>query len=217
MKIIQNYKISKEDLLLENPYLNEIEKLKQKIKKTAEEQEMQVLSSFREELICRYSFSVPTIDILKILKAQSPIIEIGAGNGYWAFCLSQMGADIIAFDSHPPEESLPFPYGDINDQNYWFDEEWYNVHKGNELTAASHADRALFLCWPTFHNTMSSETLNNYIKAGGKKLIYIGDPVSSGDIFFHQKLKNQRLLLEQCLWSWERNDEKLFIYELATA
>ena len=64
----------------------------------------------------------------------TPLIEIGAGSGYWAMCLARAGADIIAYDSRPPGEDSPFdPLGG----NRWFEEEWFNVMEGDASMAGT--------------------------------------------------------------------------------
>ena len=39
---------------------------------------------------------------LRTILAYSPLVEIGAGTGYWARLLRQLGADIVCYDAVPP-------------------------------------------------------------------------------------------------------------------
>lgn len=58
----------------------------------------------RDRLVARYSWAIPNAAALRALAAAAPLIEIGAGNGYWAYLLRQLGVDILAFDANPPLE-----------------------------------------------------------------------------------------------------------------
>ena len=50
----------------------------------------------------RYTYVVPTSNLLTVLCSRAPIVELGAGTGYWAYLLRQMDVDIIAYDLVPP-------------------------------------------------------------------------------------------------------------------
>src|SRR6202050_3520431 len=52
----------------------------------------------------RYSYVFPDDRSLTALAALGPLVEIGAGTGYWAFRLRALGVDIVAFDQAPPDE-----------------------------------------------------------------------------------------------------------------
>jgi len=53
-------------------------------------------------LIARnYSFALPTKESLEALLALSPLVDIGAGNGHWAYRLKKLGADIVAVAHFP--------------------------------------------------------------------------------------------------------------------
>ncbi len=41
-------------------------------------------------------------EALKALAGVGPLLEVGAGTGYWAFLLRQAGVAVTAVDSHPP-------------------------------------------------------------------------------------------------------------------
>ena len=65
-------------------------------------------------------------------------MEIGAGGGYWARLLRDVGVDILAFDTCPPE---------LND---WAGgaAPWTSILKGGEEVLIDHAERAVFVSWP---------------------------------------------------------------------
>jgi hypothetical protein len=204
---ISRYTVEPGDAIISNPYLMEVlEKLSVPSNsdplKTAN-----ALTRYRQDFVTRYAFSIPTIDIISIIAAYSPIVEIGAGSGYWAMCLTQLGVDIIAYDKNPPEERIPW----WEPANSWFDTEWYAVYEGDESIGAAHADRSLFLCWPEYGSPMAFNALNAYAAAGGRIVIYIGDRKSSADEKFFHLMDGYELLSRRKLWGWFGIDDQLEI------
>ncbi len=87
--------------------------------------------------ICSYfSWAVPNHDALQALLALGPLVELGAGTGYWAWLLTRMGADIIAYDVAESHEG----------QGYRFRHQL--VRDGGVEALKSSGKRALLLCWP---------------------------------------------------------------------
>ena len=39
---------------------------------------------------------------LALLAARAPLVEVGAGTGYWAAALRRRGVDVLAYDLNPP-------------------------------------------------------------------------------------------------------------------
>jgi hypothetical protein len=81
----------------------------------------------------RYSFAIPTDAGFATLARYSPIVELGAGIGYWAFLLRRRRVDRVAYDLAPPHQ-MPNP-------NRFRPLIWRPVD-----TLAVHGDRALYLC-----------------------------------------------------------------------
>jgi hypothetical protein len=52
---------------------------------------MEVLKSMRRKLVAAYAWAIPSHLALEALSRYSPLIELGAGTGYWAFCVRQIG------------------------------------------------------------------------------------------------------------------------------
>ena len=108
------------------------------------------LNQFRESIAdaCRHGFAfpVPTDEALTELAALSPLLELGAGTGYWASLLRRRGADILATDSNPPDaESL-------NNLYHVSAAPGARVHKvDGAVEAAAHPERALVLMYPYSH------------------------------------------------------------------
>jgi len=210
---ILDYKISGDDLRIYNPYLKKLKKIIDENRCLGKRGIADLLISQRHDIVSEYSFTIPYYDILGKIASYSPIVEIGAGSGYWARCLSEMGADVIAYDSFPPGEQNAWEW---EKGNSWFDDTWYGIIEGDESAAASHPDRALFMAWPMPMNPMAYNTLIQYKNAGGRTLIYVGDPhpASSGDEHFYLELEKYREIERVELFSWPGIHEKLLIYSL---
>ena len=77
--------------------------------------------------------NTPTVEFLK---AYTPIVEAGAGTGYWAWELQKAGIDVVPTD---PSPEIRFPEATP----------WTKVLPlAGPQAAATHPDRNLLLCWP---------------------------------------------------------------------
>lgn len=148
------------DLPVKIEYLEEVNELRdtlpdwntlyQNNKKVASEERYNQLVRLRvigESLVHKYSWAIPDIQALKIIKNFAPIIELGAGNGYWSSLLRQMSVDIIAYDREVDSSTCHT-----------------EVLKGSPkvLKDAKHKDRTLMLCYPDEDSTLSLEALKFY-------------------------------------------------------
>jgi hypothetical protein len=118
----------------------------------------------RVACVRRYAFAVPDAPALAAIARYSPIVELGAGTGYWAYLLRAQGVDIVAYDLAPPDRS-PNAYK-LDPRT------WTEVRPGGVDILADYPDRALFLCWPGYRDSFADEALAAY---HGNRLIYIGE------------------------------------------
>lgn len=91
------------------------------------------------ELVRAYSEAIPTLEALKLLATLSPLVELGAGAGYWARLLRDLGTEVVAYDPAEPES------------NKWTAKlpAWTEVRLGDAAAALTeHPDRVPFACWP---------------------------------------------------------------------
>lgn len=68
----------------------------------------------RERLVEEYSWAVPTKDVIQYCSEFDDLLEVGAGNGYWASLIEEMDGDIRATDKSPPDNT----YTDIEDLSW---------------------------------------------------------------------------------------------------
>ena len=112
-----------------------------------------------------YAWAVPNKEAIDTLVKYSPLIEVGAGRGYWAALASSAGADILAFDPDPPDKA---------EANKWHRQPgmFFVVDRAGHEIAGAHPERTLFLCWPPFDLDVAQRTLRTY---KGETVIYVGD------------------------------------------
>lgn len=157
-----------------NHYLDEFNQL-------APRSRMDFLRQFqaRNDLVSKYAWAIPSEEALSAIVAFSPLIEIGAGTGYWASLLHMLGADVLCFDTSPPETT----------SNHWHKgaTHWHPVNVGGPEVISKYPERTLFLCWPPYDDDMAIDCLRAYV---GDAVVYIGEGAGgcTGNDAFHDTL-----------------------------
>lgn len=138
-----------------------------------------------QELCQKYAWAVPDNRAIKILKHFSPLVEIGAGKGYWTSLLREAGVDIIAFDKFL---GTKVGKSKSNDKNNWTevlhgDPSLLLSSKSNKKTKdntqPSLNNRTLFLCYPDEAESMAATCLENY---QGEYIVHVGEMISTGTV-----------------------------------
>lgn len=171
----------------------------------------------RQAVISAYGFSIPTDKALDLLAERSPLIEIGAGLGFWAAMLADRGADIICFDNKPPRPGCD---PDADATNFWWPdaETHVEVKRGTERMLHRYGDRTLLLSWPPYGSRMAVRALKRYRMAGGQTVAYIGEGPGgccADDAFFAALAASWREVAEAELPQWDGIRDALWIYERA--
>lgn len=154
------------------------------------------LPARRRELAARFSWAVPTDSALEALARHAPLVECGAGTGYWTALLRARGVDAIAYDLRPPANP------------------WTEVRRGASVNVARrNRDRALLLCWPPYDDDAASyAALRAY---GGDVVIHIGERQegATGSVRFHRELALNWTLVEELeLPRWPRLRDSVLVY-----
>lgn len=136
-----------------------------------------------------YAYAIPSPETMEWMSgfcAGRPVLELGAGRGYWAAQLARSGLKIEAYDSMPPGKvenvSFPSAAGQVD--------AWHHVGDISEFenNAVDRSDSVLLLCWPPgWGDTMASEALAAFEKLGGQRMVYIGQQrggMTGNDAFF---------------------------------
>lgn len=136
-----------------------------------------LLMEARRMLANAYAWAIPDPSVLREiveLLDGRPVVEIGAGRGYWAKQLARLGVSVAAYDIEPPGPHVTNP---------WFNphsvargrHRWHPVGRGGTYEARRHADKVLMLCWPLYDDLMAYRALRAYLNAGGETVLYIGE------------------------------------------
>lgn len=166
------------------------------------------LKERRRELAALFSWAVPNTLALDVLAEHAPLVECGAGMGYWAALLAARGVDIVAYDVKPPGRGS-------KNQYHRGREPWTHVLRANSVVAARrHRDRTLVLCWPPYGDDASSYAVLRAYR--GDTVIYIGEPDegATGSVRFRRELAlNWTLGQAVALPRWPRLRDTLMVYK----
>ena len=126
-------------------------------------------------LLARYAHAVPSLGALDALRQLEPLLEIGAGAGYWARLLRDRGTDIVAVDPCPVQF------------NSWVQraEAWTTVERAGNEAVRWHPDRAVFVCWPARPGGFMRQILAD---GAGRTIALITDALPSRYDDLHDQL-----------------------------
>ena len=156
----------------------------------------------RREMTKKYAWSIPCPKALSVLEEYLPIVEMGAGRGYWA---SLVDGDIVAYDTFA-ESDLHYLGG--NKENLWFP-----VQTGGLEKLADHPDRTLFLCWPPYDTPMGGDILRAFT---GKYFIHVGEwdgGCTGGDCYWKQIEEEWEEIRSVDLIQWSGIHDNLYVFE----
>lgn len=156
----------------------------------------------RRKLVREYSYAIPNDAAIEELANHAPIIEFGAGTGYWASLLNSIGVKVVAFDRSP---------GPMKN-SYQFTKQHFNVKKGYPIILKKYPKHTLFLCWPCYATDFAFEALNRYT---GNVFIYVGelrDGCTGNDNFFDLLDKKWNLNKTINIPIWPGMRDGMFVY-----
>ncbi len=147
----------------------------------------------RDKLVSNYSWAIPDPATLAFVAALSSkgLVEVGAGSGYWAWQLSQLGVDVVAYDLKPPHQEHNYYHSLSPEKTALRESIFFDVQQMEAVPAVErHPDRTLFLCWPPYATSMAAQALRSY---RGDRVIYIGEGGSgcTGCAEFHALLESE--------------------------
>ncbi|CAL9677589.1 hypothetical protein SUDANB95_07915 (plasmid) [Actinosynnema sp. ALI-1.44] len=176
-----------------NPYWDEIRTLRldrdvQHYAGTDHAIPVELDDPIQRRLVRTYAHAIPTpsdLDWIADVLDGRAVVEVAAGNGYWAWQLTLAGVkDVAAFDRDP--------YGDARADGPG--PRYHRVDHGEHEVAARYSDRALMLCWPPPGEPLAADALRAY---AGDLLIYVGEPkggCTADRAFFHALASGWRSL-----------------------
>jgi hypothetical protein len=180
-----------------------------------EDEPLFIQSRLREVFTRKYSWAVPCPGALNTIAKYAPIIEIGAGTGYWAWLLRRQGVDILAYDAKPPDRKSTNGWGHTRT--------WTNVLPGRANKAKKHPDRSLMLCWPPRISdhprskslARSCPAYNSLRQYRGRHVIFIGAFSSlTGSQAFFDLLEHDFERIDKCsIPNWYGIHDYLTVHE----
>ncbi len=180
----------------------------------------------RVHLSHKYAFGVPGNYALDCLARYGPLVEIGAGTGYWARCLRERGVDIVAYDVMGESwrtwfrpsivaETRQGGTRSIVAQPHPQREEptlWTEVLQGGPEVLRRHGERTLLLCWPDPWSGFDEASLLAY---QGEHLALIGEPGKDGpgSKGFQARLERSWQRIERApVPRWHSSQDRLVVY-----
>lgn len=159
----------------------------------------------RSAFIYFYSFAIPTEEAITKLVDLEPLIEIGAGTGYWSALIASRGGDVISTE-----------LATDNQLNGWSQRiaRHCSINTLGNATMAYIRNRTPFICWPP-NDTDLAVTVALRVQLGGK-LAYVGEPrdgCTATKDFFDLMDDRFKIIDGAVLPTWRRLDDSLFIFE----
>ena len=165
------------------------------------------LSERRRELVDLFAWAIPSDAALEALARYAPLVECGAGTGYWLALLQARGVDAIGYDLAP--------LGAVGANLFHLRAKgsWAEVRQGSAVGAArKHAERALVLCWPPYDDDDASYAALRAYR--GDTVVHIGERGgASGSLRFHRELELDWTPVDEVVLShWPRLDDRQVVY-----
>jgi hypothetical protein len=156
----------------------------------------------------------------------APIVEIGAGTGYWARCLRERSIDVVAYDEFGEQwqtwfrplvlQGLEISHGvralvSQPDQTRSDPVLWTEVLKGSPSVLAQHSQRTLMLCWPDPWSGFDEAGL---LEHRGAYVVFVGAPGDTGSDGFRRLIHRKWQSVEEAdVPRWFNSDDRLVVYQ----
>lgn len=156
----------------------------------------------RRHLTAQYAWAIPTDEAVRAIASLSPVVEMGAGTGYWASLIAQAGGQIRCFDRFPPGE----------ENQYRHRHAYVPIERGGPEVLGDFSAYTLMLCWPPYDDPMAAECLDRW---RGNRLVYIGEGpwgCTADDAFFERLGRGFELEKRIEIPQWEGIHDDVTIY-----
>lgn len=157
-------------------------------------------TELRQEMVCSYSWAIPSDEVINEIALYSPLIELGSGTGYWAKLINDAGAEIQAFD-------IP------NDSRYVFNDKFYPITEGSVEALDQYPNFNLFLCWPCYARPWAYQALQRF---QGQFVIYVGESEGGccANLDFFELLDRKFSLIKVCeIPQWPGLHDAVYFYK----
>lgn len=165
----------------------------------------------RRELASRFSWAVPTEAALGLIGDHAPVLEVGAGTGYWAALLRDRGIDVHPTDAEPP--------GTGGNNYHRAGRAWMDVNRADAVAAVrASSRRSLLICWPPPDDDSAGYAAVRAFT--GDTVLHVGGGADgpTGTARLHRELDlNWRVTDELALPSWPGIPDRLTVWRRCAA
>lgn len=172
----------------------------------------------KTDILQFYPAYLPTDEAIQYLCSESPLLEIGAGAGYWTHVVNQNGGECLATDISPrglEGHEYPIVTRDEYDENNSYTEiEWSNVKETDHTCVESYPDRTVLLCHPPGATQFTVELLT--LLQDSQRLVFVGEWYPGADAtpkFFKQLIDNWRLCADFPVYDWASMHAHGYVFE----
>lgn len=162
--------------------------------------------TLRNKAIQKYGFAILSENVIDRLKKYAPILEVGAGTGYWAYEFQKRAIDYIATDLKISENSY-FKFDEKKSKH------WTNVENlSAEEAIEKYPNRTLLICWPCYNEPWAYDAVCQF---KGDYVIYVGEGYegcTADDQFHYYMDENFYLIDELNLFQWRGFHDRVFVY-----
>jgi hypothetical protein len=189
------------------------------------------------DLIQSYPEYLPTVELITELQKFDSLIEIGSGNGYWAYVLDAFDIDIVASDKYPIDVQAtnteqfakytgyfsgdysrtpgqtPFSVVYDTDDSIRLSSVWTRPVIADHTIVEDYKDSAVLLCHPP--TELWVEDLLQRLAENNQTLVYVGDWYPGCDAtpkFFKTLLDSWSLEKVFPVYRWERSSASAYIF-----
>ncbi len=152
-----------------------------------------------EQAIPEFGFSIPCAEVLGALQAYQPILEVGAGTGYWTALMRQRSIDVIGTDP--------------DDQGWWERVGQYDsqqIKLGARQALQRWPERTVFCSWPSYKETWFLQTLR--VMQVGRYLILIEEDSCADDKTWKYRDRNFELLTPIKVPAWPGMNDRCGVW-----
>lgn len=152
-------------------------------------------------ILRKYPEYLPTDKNLETIVEYSPLLEVGAGNGYWSKKIDSSGGKIVSTDI--------FPHDFKNEKTF------YDISKEDHTIVLKHKDKSVLLCHPP-SSDWSLDLLEMMEK--GQEIIFVGEVYGCDATpdFFKYLQTCFDIIEVQDVIDWKSHNAKLIIAQKYT-
>ena len=155
----------------------------------------------RMEFIKAFGFPIPCSELIEAIKAEGPLVELGAGSGYLAALVCRCGGCVIPTDSYKG--------------GYFFEVSFYG--KVRRLAASTafreFPNMPILISWPSFGAKWPSRVAN--MLKPGCRLLYIGEDNGCTACYSFEDILRKKFkeIKQVSIPNWEGIHDHLRIFE----